>query len=68
MNDLTSAMKSGTYSDALWKTLTGKTIVQLWNLYDPGRHPGVLVPARPACSGRSPARSVHGSRNVVSPS
>ena len=35
---LTSAMKAGTYSDALWKTLTGKTIVQLWNLYDPG-HP-----------------------------
>jgi len=38
MNDLTSAMKAGTTSDALWKTLTGKTIVQLWNLYDPG-HP-----------------------------
>lgn len=38
MNDLSNAMKAGTYSEALWKTLTGKTIVQLWNLYDPG-HP-----------------------------
>jgi len=38
MNDLSSAMRAGTYSDALWQTLTGQTIVQLWNQYDPG-HP-----------------------------
>lgn len=35
VDDLTSAMLDGVYSEQTWVTLTGKTVEQLWNEYRP---------------------------------